>query len=124
MYLCPICIHQLHEFDDCRFDVGVSDCVWYLRAQSIEERDRWIDAIEQHRVCNLFFSLDFTLIFGFDFNKKHFNDSAYGSENSLRRHGSAVSLGSVSMTSIKSNRGLKEKLSEMETFRDILCQQV
>ncbi|XP_054159177.1 ceramide transfer protein-like [Oppia nitens] len=93
---------KLHEFDDCRFDVGVSDCVWYLRAQSIEERNRWVDAIEGHR--------------------QHHNDSAYSSDNSLRRHGSAVSLGSV--TSVKSNRGLKEKLNEIETFRDILCQQV
>ncbi|CAG2111415.1 unnamed protein product, partial [Medioppia subpectinata] len=94
---------KLHEFDDCRFDVGVSDCVWYLRAQSIDERNQWVDAIETHR---------------------QYNDSAYGSDGSLRRHGSAVSLGSVSMTSIKSNRGLKEKLNEIETFRDILCQQV
>ena len=51
-------------------------------------------------------------------------DSAYGSENSLRRHGSALSLGSVSVTSMKKNRCLKDKLAEVETYRDILHRQI
>lgn len=37
----------LHEFDFCRFDVGVCDYVWYLRANSKEERDKWILALEE-----------------------------------------------------------------------------
>lgn len=57
------------------------------------------------------------------------SDSAYGSENSLRRHGSAVSVGSTSLSnasvsSFKKARGLRVKLAEMETFKDILCRQV
>ncbi|XP_075537899.1 ceramide transfer protein [Dermacentor variabilis] len=90
-----------HEFDECRFDVSVNDCVWYLRADGPEERNRWVEALDAYKV-----------------------DSAYGSENSLRRHGSALSLGSTSVSSLKKGRGLREKLLEMETFRDILCRQV
>lgn len=95
-----------HEFDECRFDVSVHDCVWYLRAESPEDRNRWVEILEAYKI-----------------------DSAYGSENSLRRHGSAVSVGSTSLSnasvsSFKKARGLRVKLAEMETFKDILCRQV
>uniref|UniRef100_T1IZW2 Ceramide transfer protein n=1 Tax=Strigamia maritima TaxID=126957 RepID=T1IZW2_STRMM len=94
-----------HEFDECRFDVSVNDCVWYLRADSAEERRRWVDTLESFKA-----------------------ESGYGSENNLRRHGSAISLASASLSgtsssSFKKGRGLREKLAEMETFRDILCRQ-
>ncbi|KAK0060128.1 collagen type IV alpha-3-binding protein [Biomphalaria pfeifferi] len=97
-----------HQFDECRFDVSVNDNVWYLRAANPEERQTWIDAIELHKQA----------------------DSSYGSENNLRRHGSMLSLASgtsisqASTSSFKRGRGLKEKLAEMETFRDILCRQI
>nr|XP_023401422.1 LOW QUALITY PROTEIN: collagen type IV alpha-3-binding protein [Loxodonta africana] len=58
-----------HDFDECRFDISVNDSVWYLRAQDPDHRQQWIDAIEQHKT-----------------------ESGYGSESSLRRHGSMVSL--------------------------------
>ncbi|GAB6018962.1 hypothetical protein CHUAL_000603 [Chamberlinius hualienensis] len=95
-----------HEFDEFRFDVSVNDCVWYLRAESREERQKWVDALD---ACKA--------------------ESGYGSENSLRRHGSAISiasatLSSTSTSSFKKGRGLREKLAEMETFKDILCRQV
>uniref|UniRef100_A0A672N5P5 Ceramide transporter 1 n=1 Tax=Sinocyclocheilus grahami TaxID=75366 RepID=A0A672N5P5_SINGR len=58
-------------------------------------------------------------------------ESGYGSESSLRRHGSMLSLTSAtsgysatSTSSFKKGHSLREKLSEMETFRDILCRQV
>ncbi|XP_074593278.1 ceramide transfer protein isoform X2 [Brevipalpus obovatus] len=95
------CLVKLHEFDECRFDVSVGDSVWYLRATTPEERNRWVEVIEAHK-----------------------GDSAYGSDNSLRRHGSALSLGSMSVASFKRGKGLKEKLSELETFRDILSRQI
>jgi collagen type IV alpha-3-binding protein len=38
-----------HEFDEMRFDVAVNDCVWYLRANTVEEREKWICALEAHR---------------------------------------------------------------------------
>ncbi|PVD19901.1 hypothetical protein C0Q70_20395 [Pomacea canaliculata] len=97
-----------HQFDECRFDVSVNDSLWYLRASSNEERQRWVDAIELHKQA----------------------ESGYGSENNLRRHGSMLSLTSgtslstASTSSFKRGRGLKEKLAEMETFRDILCRQI
>ncbi|XP_076465042.1 ceramide transfer protein-like [Babylonia areolata] len=97
-----------HQFDDCRFDVSVNDSVWYLRGATLEERQRWVDSIELHKQA----------------------ESGYGSENNLRRHGSVMSLTSgtslstASTSSFKRGRGLKEKLAEMETFRDILCRQI
>ncbi|XP_029299969.1 collagen type IV alpha-3-binding protein-like [Cottoperca gobio] len=97
-----------HEFDECRLDISVNDSVWYLRSQDPEHRHQWIDSIELHRA-----------------------DSGYGSESSLRRHGSMLSLTSAtsgfsatSTSSFKKGHSLKEKLAEMETFRDILCRQV
>ncbi|XP_067666749.1 ceramide transfer protein-like [Haliotis asinina] len=97
-----------HQFDECRFDVSVNDSLWYLRAAHEDERQQWVDAIELHRQA----------------------ESGYGSENNLRRHGSMLSLTSgtslstASASSFKRGRGLREKLMEMETFRDILCRQV
>ncbi|XP_041667410.1 ceramide transfer protein-like isoform X4 [Cheilinus undulatus] len=97
-----------HEFDECRLDISVNDSVWYLRAQDPEHRNQWIDSIELHRA-----------------------DSGYGSESSLRRHGSMLSLTSAtsgysatSTSSFRKGHSLREKLAEMETFRDILCRQV
>uniref|UniRef100_A0A3B4AVI2 Uncharacterized protein n=1 Tax=Periophthalmus magnuspinnatus TaxID=409849 RepID=A0A3B4AVI2_9GOBI len=97
-----------HEFDECRLDISVNDSVWYMRAQDPEHRTRWIESIELHRA-----------------------DSGYGSESSLRRHGSMLSLTSAtsgysatSTSSFKKGHSLREKLAEMETFRDILCRQV
>ncbi|XP_076443458.1 ceramide transfer protein-like [Babylonia areolata] len=97
-----------HQFDECRFDVSVNDSVWYLRGLSPEERQQWVDSIEHHKQA----------------------ESGYGSENNLRRHGSIMSLTSgtslstASASSFKRGHGLREKLAEMETFRDILCRQV
>ncbi|KAI9521571.1 Ceramide transfer protein [Dissostichus eleginoides] len=97
-----------HEFDECRFDMSVNDSVWYLRAEDPEHRLQWIESIELHKA-----------------------ESGYGSETSLRRHGSMLSLTSAasalsatSTSSFKKGHRLREKLAEMETFRDILCRQV
>uniref|UniRef100_A0A8C5I910 Ceramide transfer protein n=1 Tax=Gouania willdenowi TaxID=441366 RepID=A0A8C5I910_GOUWI len=97
-----------HEFDECRFDISVNDSVWYLRAEDPEQRLQWIESIEFHKA-----------------------ESGYGSETSLRRHGSMLSLtsaasalSSASTSSFKKGHRLREKLAEMETFRDILCRQV
>ncbi|XP_050481973.1 ceramide transfer protein isoform X2 [Bombus huntii] len=100
---------KAHEFDECRFDVSVNDClVWYLRASNPEEKQRWVDVLKSYK-----------------------SESGYGSENSLKRHGSAISLisNTQSITSAGSFtkrgvRGLKEKLAELETFRDILIKQI
>uniref|UniRef100_A0A1B6ECM8 Ceramide transfer protein n=1 Tax=Clastoptera arizonana TaxID=38151 RepID=A0A1B6ECM8_9HEMI len=95
-----------HEFDECRFDVSVNDCVWYLRADTPEDKQYWVDILEAFKA-----------------------DSGYGSENSLKRHGSALSLtsnnlSSASASSFKKGKGLKEKLAEMETYKDILSGQM
>lgn len=94
-----------HEFDECRYDVCVNDSVWYLRAESPEEKQRWLTFLESHKM-------------EYESNNGH-----------LRRHGSAVSLTSnnfstASASSFRKGRGLREKLAEMETYRDILIRQV
>uniref|UniRef100_A0A1A8LAN5 Ceramide transfer protein n=1 Tax=Nothobranchius pienaari TaxID=704102 RepID=A0A1A8LAN5_9TELE len=118
-----------HEFDECRLDISVNDSVWYLRAQDPEHRNQWIDSIELHRSIREGRrekgGVQGTIII-----PPPLADSGYGSESSLRRHSSMLSLTSAtsgySTTSTSSFKGhsLREKLSEMETFRDILCRQV
>ncbi|CAF4667112.1 unnamed protein product, partial [Rotaria sp. Silwood2] len=100
-----------HEFDDCRFDIRVSDSVWYLRAHNPNDRERWMQALEDHKqICK--------------------SESGYGSETSLRRHPSLGSLtstasaGVASTGSFRKDRSLLIKLSELETYRELLSQQV
>ncbi|KAL6096534.1 cert1 [Pungitius sinensis] len=118
-----------HEFDECRLDISVNDSVWYLRAQDPEHRHQWIDSVELHRTIREG-RREKGGIQGTIFIPPPLADSGYGSESSLRRHGSMLSLTSatsgISATSTSSFKGhsLREKLSEMETFRDILCRQV
>ncbi|XP_076019865.1 ceramide transfer protein-like isoform X3 [Genypterus blacodes] len=142
-----------HEFDECRLDISVNDSVWYLRAQDPEHRHQWIDSIELHRSIRegrrekggvqgtviIPPPLTHTPITMFTTLQSWVSvvsstrqaDSGYGSESSLRRHGSMLSLTSAtsgysatSTSSFKKGHSLREKLAEMETFRDILCRQV
>ncbi|XP_047426462.1 ceramide transfer protein-like isoform X2 [Mugil cephalus] len=118
-----------HEFDECRLDISVNDSVWYLRAQDPEHRHQWIDSIELHRSIREG-RREKGGVQGTVIIPPPLADSGYGSESSLRRHGSMLSLTSAtsgySATSTSSFKGhsLREKLAEMETFRDILCRQV
>ncbi|KAL3041922.1 ceramide transfer protein-like isoform X3 [Trematomus bernacchii] len=119
-----------HEFDECRLDITVNDSVWYLRAADPEHRHQWIDSIELHRSIKEG-RREKGGIQGTIFISPPLADSGYGSESSLRRHGSMLSLTSAtsgfsatSTSSFKKGHSLKEKLAEMETFRDILCRQV
>ena len=94
-----------HELDEMRFDVSVGDCVWYLRAASVEEREKWIQSLES------------------------FKQRGDPQHNKLRRQGSAMSLTSNTFSSHSNSskvrhQALAEKLSECETFRDILCRQI
>ena len=41
---------QPHEFDTLRFDVNVNDSVYYLRCNALDERQEWVDALEQAKV--------------------------------------------------------------------------
>lgn len=41
---------QPHEFDECRFDVSVNDCVYFLRARDVDTRQRWVDGLEAVKV--------------------------------------------------------------------------
>ena len=41
---------QPHEFDECRFDVSVNDCMYYLRAPDAEKRQKWVDGLEAVKV--------------------------------------------------------------------------
>ena len=92
---------RMHEFDTCRFEVCISDNVWYFRAEDDSERQQWVDVLDANK-------LDLEAV-------------------SLKRHGSSVSLGSGSVsstTSFRKSHVLKAKLSELETYKDILDKQV
>nr|XP_032824212.1 ceramide transfer protein-like isoform X1 [Petromyzon marinus] len=172
-----------HEFDECRFDVGVNDNVWYLRTEHPELRQQWIEALEQSKSIFRESTLYTTTFSSWGqrvlsaakltlhareektYMRKHLGavvrkdrgfcaphgeevggswtaqpvrlsqlqsaESGYGSEANLRRHGSMLSVTSAtssfsatSTSSLKKGRSLREKLLELETFRDILCRQV
>lgn len=99
---------QSHEFDECRFDVAVNNCVWYLRADHPEDRAHWIEVLQSYRAP----------------------DSTRSDTLSLKRHGSTQSLQSNSLSVASTNsvavthRNLREKLHEIDTFRDILSRQI
>ncbi|XP_023301176.2 ceramide transfer protein isoform X1 [Lucilia cuprina] len=97
-----------HETDELRFDVVVNNYNnWCLRAETPEDRMHWVEVLRMYKEDNT--STDTT---------------------SLRRHGSTMSLQSntVSVASgsslKKSQRNLKEKVGEIETFKDILFGQI
>jgi len=96
---------QSHQLDELRFDVSVGDCVWYLRATTVEDRERWVAGLEAGRRGELV-------------------------GGKLRRQGSAMSLSSTTYSSHSANstkvrhQALSEKLAECETFKDILCRQI
>ncbi|XP_018909083.1 ceramide transfer protein [Bemisia tabaci] len=95
-----------HEFDECRFDVSVNDNVWYLRADTPEEKQHFVDLLE---LCKL--------------------ESGYSSESNLRRYGSGLSLASNNLSASSINnlfkdKELKEKVAELCTYKDILCKQI
>ncbi len=90
---------QSHEFDECRFDIRVGDSVWYLRAHSPEDRERWIQALEDHKqMCK--------------------SESGYGSETSLRRHPSIGSLASTASVSVASTGSFKVIKKNFFYFKD------
>eukprot|EP00117_Sycon_ciliatum_P003502 scpid29525/ scgid8268/ Collagen type IV alpha-3-binding protein; Ceramide transfer protein len=109
---------EAHEYDPLRFDVAVNDSVYYLRCGTLEERQEWLELVKQAKLIKQ-------------------ADQGYSSDgtslNSLQRAPSLMSVNSVmsvasntsksTATQTSSNR-LKEKMLEMETFRDILNRQV
>lgn len=103
---------QSHEFDECRFDVAVNNCVWYLRADHPEDRANWIEVLQSYKPPV---------------------DAARSdalTTSALKRHGSTQSLQSNSLSTASTNsitvshRNLREKLNEIDTFRDILFGQI
>ena len=100
---------SVHEYDELRFDVKLANYAFYFRAQSVEEKQVWLEALEQSRI--------------------HQNESGYTSEtSSIRRHGSILSLNSQistnSMCSRKSISSMKERFQELETYRDVTIKQL
>ncbi|XP_039759642.1 ceramide transfer protein [Pararge aegeria] len=96
-----------HEFDDCRFDVSVNDCVWYLRALNPEEKQQWIDVLESFKVV-----------------ESGYGTSSDSSSNGggLRRHGSITSLQSTGSHG-RTSRRLAEKIAELDTYTELLSKQ-
>ena len=40
---------KIHDYDELRFDVTVTDCTWYLRANNKDEREKWVGALQSYR---------------------------------------------------------------------------
>ena len=102
-------IVSVHEYDELRFDVKLGNYAFYFRAETIDEKQLWLDALEQSRI--------------------HLNESGYTSEtSSIRRHGSILSLNSqVSTNSICSRKSvttMKERFQELETYKDVTTKQL
>ena len=54
---------KAHDLDDCRFDIRVNDSVWYLRAKTVEERQKWLEAIDEHIVFIILYTVIVYLYF-------------------------------------------------------------
>ncbi|XP_022837316.1 collagen type IV alpha-3-binding protein isoform X1 [Spodoptera litura] len=119
-----------HEFDDCRFDVSVNDCVWYLRATSPEEKQQWIDVLESFKVDNNVNNKDKNNItiriarVPTDQVESGYGTSSDSSSNGggLRRHGSVTSLQSTGSHG-RTTRRLAEKIAELDTYNELLSKQ-
>lgn len=76
--------------------------MWYLRAESPEDKTHWIDVLQSYKVP-----------IGVDMS-------------SLIRYGSSMSLqsNSVLFTTSSGNGTLREKINEIETLKDLLSGQI
>ncbi|XP_028044137.1 collagen type IV alpha-3-binding protein isoform X1 [Bombyx mandarina] len=121
-----------HEFDDCRFDVSVSDCVWYLRASNPEEKQQWIDILESFKPLK---ADERAVQLTVNCHRRPWTsstpevESGYGTSSDsssngggLQRHGSATSLQSTGSHG-HSTRRLTEKITELETYNELLSKQ-
>ncbi|EDW68748.1 ceramide transfer protein isoform X1 [Drosophila virilis] len=99
---------KAHESDELRFDVVVNNLNnWCLRAETSEDRMHWVEVLQLYK-----------------------EGTGSTDTTSLRRHGSTMSLQSntISLASggslKKTQRNLREKVGELETFKDILFVQI
>ncbi|EDV95930.1 ceramide transfer protein isoform X1 [Drosophila grimshawi] len=99
---------KAHESDELRFDVVVNNLNnWCLRAETSEDRMHWVEVLQLYK-----------------------EGTGSTDTTSLRRHGSTMSLQSntISLASggslKKTQRNLREKVGELETFKDILFIQI
>lgn len=76
--------------------------MWYLRADTPEDKTHWVDVLQSYKVP---MGIDMT---------------------ALMRHGSTISLqsNSILFNHNSGHSGLREKINEIETFKDILSGQI
>ena len=53
---------QLHEYDDCRFDVHVNDNIYYLRSNDVDEKNKWTTTIEAAKVSSIWIRLRYEIL--------------------------------------------------------------
>eukprot|EP00128_Syssomonas_multiformis_P007227 Colp12_sorted_trinity150504_noHs@21788 len=90
----------LHEFDPLRFDVSLNESLYYLRAATEEEKSKWVELIEV--------------------TKQNLSEGNSADTQSLKRRTSTSSIASVN--SLKA-RTMKERLQELETFKEVMVKQ-
>ncbi|CAH2234201.1 jg16650 [Pararge aegeria aegeria] len=115
-----------HEFDDCRFDVSVNDCVWYLRALNPEEKQQWIDVLESFKVINTQalknIHVHHTRIFQlWESNPRPWTQKA-GSLPTAPI-GCIVTIVRPLKLRSRTSRRLAEKIAELDTYTELLSKQ-
>ncbi|KAB7495455.1 Collagen type IV alpha-3-binding protein [Armadillidium nasatum] len=128
-----------HEIDECRFDVCLNDCAWYLRTSSPEERQQWVDAIEKQKECNSVslygsnLSLTHSTTSSSSFKRikggPHDPDSVIViKKDVIKAFSLSVLLGFSFVTcmiiSVVMFQVFREKLAEIETYREIVVKQM
>ncbi|XP_070509670.1 ceramide transfer protein [Chironomus tepperi] len=91
-----------HEIDECRFDISVENVVWYLRADNLDDKRNWVEVLKSYRIPD-------------------------DESTQLKRHGSSMSIVSTTLSTTSGNslkQTIREKLNEIETYREILYNQI
>lgn len=90
-----------------------NNCVWYLRAETPEDKRNWVEVLESFKSDAI----------------AHVKYLQQRESTGLSRHDSSMSLQSTTASTggrdmDKTSKNLKEKLTEIETLRDLLYNQI
>ncbi|KAA0199999.1 hypothetical protein HAZT_HAZT001362, partial [Hyalella azteca] len=126
-------IVKAHEIDECRFDVCLNDSVWYLRTERCDVKHQWVDAFELHKENESLNRHGSTVSLSSNSVTAAAAKSSKGGQGSPLKasasHPPRLSKEGDGNASLPSSaalkmHGLRDKLAELETYRDILIKQM
>lgn len=88
--------------------VNNNNCVWYFRAETPEDKKNWVEVLQSYK-------------------QEGGAGAGSGVAEGLRRHDSTVSLQSNNLSisgNVVDKSTLREKINEIETYNDILYNQI